>query len=121
MSENEWTRRGAAPAETAPAALLASVVDAFEPVAVILFGSRARGDARPTSDWDLLVILDDAAPEELFDPEFCWAIQRRAVAGVHADIVPCKLSDFREARMVIDTISREAARDGLVIYEAARA
>ena len=24
----------------------------------VLFGSRARGDARPDSDWDLLIILD---------------------------------------------------------------
>src|SRR5215469_10348970 len=25
---------------------------------VILFGSQARGDAKPDSDWDLLVLLD---------------------------------------------------------------
>ncbi|WKN46121.1 nucleotidyltransferase domain-containing protein [Tunicatimonas pelagia] len=25
---------------------------------IILFGSRARGDARPDSDWDVLVLLD---------------------------------------------------------------
>ena len=25
---------------------------------VILFGSRARGDAREDSDWDLLILLD---------------------------------------------------------------
>ncbi|MCP4572184.1 MAG: nucleotidyltransferase domain-containing protein [bacterium] len=25
---------------------------------IILFGSRARGDARPDSDWDLLILLD---------------------------------------------------------------
>src|SRR6266498_3145223 len=28
-------------------------------VAVVLFGSRARGDATKTSDWDLLVIARD--------------------------------------------------------------
>lgn len=27
-------------------------------VAVVLFGSRARGDAKPESDWDLLVIAE---------------------------------------------------------------
>jgi predicted nucleotidyltransferase len=34
--------------------------------AVVLFGSRARGDATPESDWDLLVIAD-GLPEHPFD------------------------------------------------------
>ena len=25
---------------------------------IILFGSRARGDARPDSDWDILILVD---------------------------------------------------------------
>lgn len=34
-------------------------VQAFVPDAeVILYGSRARGDAQPDSDWDLLVLTD---------------------------------------------------------------
>ena len=34
-------------------------------LAVVLFGSRAREDARKTSDWDVLVIAEDL-PEKLF-------------------------------------------------------
>ena len=35
------------------------IIAAADPVKVILFGSRARGNARPTSDVDLLVIERD--------------------------------------------------------------
>ncbi len=40
-------------------------VHAVEPTAqIILYGSRARGDAEPDSDWDLLVLLDGEATNE---------------------------------------------------------
>lgn len=36
------------------------IVLRFDPSAqVILYGSRARGDAQPDSDWDFLVLLDN--------------------------------------------------------------
>ena len=35
-------------------------------VGVVLFGSRARGDARADSDWDLLVLAEDL-PQNTFD------------------------------------------------------
>lgn len=34
---------------------------------LILFGSRARGDANPQSDMDIVVVLNDSAKEEDFD------------------------------------------------------
>lgn len=34
---------------------------------LILFGSRARGDAGPYSDMDIVIVLDDSANEKDFD------------------------------------------------------
>lgn len=39
--------------------IVGRIVRALDPVQIILFGSRARGDARPDSDYDLLVVLDE--------------------------------------------------------------
>jgi len=41
------------------------VVREIEPEAeIILFGSRARGDARSDSDWDLLILLNGEVTQE---------------------------------------------------------
>jgi predicted nucleotidyltransferase len=37
------------------------IVDEFAPASIILFGSRARGEARPDSDYDILVVVDHCA------------------------------------------------------------
>ena len=36
----------------------AAVHDAYPTAETILFGSQARGDARPDSDWDIVIIVD---------------------------------------------------------------
>ncbi len=41
--------------------LIRTTIHKAEPTAqIILYGSRARGDARPSSDWDILAIIDKA-------------------------------------------------------------
>ena len=50
-------------ADEAVRAAVEAVVREVQPLRVILFGSRARGDARPDSDIDLLVVVrDDERP-----------------------------------------------------------
>jgi predicted nucleotidyltransferase len=44
--------------------LLAKRVNVYK---LVLFGSRARGDAEPSSDMDVLVVLDGTPTEKDFD------------------------------------------------------
>jgi predicted nucleotidyltransferase len=41
--------------------IVRDIARGFEPDKIILFGSHARGDARPGSDIDLLVLFSDVA------------------------------------------------------------
>lgn len=88
------------------------LVAALDPDAIHLFGSRGRGDARPDSDFDLLVVMPDAVGEAGLDP-------RRAYApvmglGIGADIMPCLASDFEMEKDIPGTLAHEAAHGRLV-------
>ena len=38
------------------------LVEAYEPDLIYLFGSKARGDSGPDSDYDLMVVVPDDSP-----------------------------------------------------------
>lgn len=95
--------------------LLARVVASWKPKQVWLFGSRARGTAVATSDWDLLVVVPDNADESVLDPVSAWRLRKET--RIRADLVPCRKSDFDEDSTTPNTLAFEAATRGRLLYE----
>lgn len=97
------------------AALIARIRDHYDPQQIWLFGSRARGDARTDSDWDLLVVVDDSTPSNLFAPETMWHLLD--LGHVQADVVLLPSSEFLEDIDTPNTLAYPVAREGRLVYE----
>lgn len=78
---------------------------------VWLFGSRARGDHRADSDFDLLAIIPDDAPLGIDTPVSTFRLRR--LSGAHADLLTVRMGDFLAARDTLNTISHTVAREGV--------
>jgi type III restriction enzyme len=82
---------------------------------IILFGSRARGEARPDSDYDLLVIVHDTSRAELreYRQRFYDALR-----GLGATAEPWVMTEqeFEETRTVIGGLAHPAWIEGVVLH-----
>ena len=95
--------------------LLRALEARYRPEQIWLFGSRARGDARSGSDWDILVVVSDSTADADLSPLVPWGLKREA--DVRADIVIYRRSEFLADRTVVNTLPFEVSRDGLLIHE----
>ena len=82
---------------------------------MILFGSHARGQAGPDSDYDLIVIVDDDTPVERLSPDA--AFEARSSFKRAADVLPCRERVFRKRAKVVGTLANLAESEGVVVYE----
>ncbi|HZL53477.1 MAG TPA: nucleotidyltransferase domain-containing protein [Terracidiphilus sp.] len=89
------------------------LVEAVDPLAIIAFGSRARGEHRPDSDLDLAVILDvpesealDAVPGDIFKG-----------LRMPVDLLPIAKERYDRYRPWLNTVHRQIDREGVRLYE----
>ncbi len=96
------------------------IVDEVEPKSIILFGSRGRGDARPDSDVDLLVIEREPFGK-LRSRRREAALLWRALARfpVPKDILVYSQEEAAEWNDSPGHIVAQALREGRVLYERA--
>ena len=98
-------------------AFAAAVGREFAPERIILFGSRARGDAGQDSDADIMVVMNfDGHPAWR-----AWEILKRVPRAFPLDLLVRTPADLAARYAQFDPIAREAVDRGIVLYERARA
>lgn len=85
------------------------------PLAITLFGSRARGDAREDSDWDLLVLLPAgwSPPGGGFLDDPRWAVEE-ALDAMGGQVVPFTLDRLLSGQGW--PLYRRVLREGVVLW-----
>ena len=95
--------------------MIRQIVAKVDPIAIYLFGSRARGDAREDSDYDLLIVVPDDFPASQLNSAIAYAL-------VEGRRIPMDVSIVRAARYCeraskVGTLSFEVHQDGVRLYE----
>ncbi|MGB3295020.1 MAG: nucleotidyltransferase domain-containing protein [Phormidesmis sp.] len=84
------------------------------PIKIVLFGSRARGDAKSDSDLDLLVIEESDLPTYKRAPRYHLALRD---ISMPKDIVVRTPYEVYEWSAVPNAFVTTAIREGKVLYE----
>jgi predicted nucleotidyltransferase len=96
--------------------LVARLVAAYQPERIYLFGSMARGEAGPDSDYDLLVIVPDDAPAERQSSQLAYRALRGT--GIAADVVVWSSSRFNRRARVVTSLPATVLREGKLLHAA---
>jgi len=91
-----------------------SILSVDTPQKILLFGSRARGDSRPDSDLDLLIIEDSELPRYRRSARY-----RRALCGLFPakDVVVWTPEEVQEWQDVPNAFITRVLAEGKVLYE----
>lgn len=92
------------------------LVGAYEPERIYLFGSRARGEGGPDSDYDLLVVVPDAAPPERRRGGLGYRALRGT--GIAADVVVWTEGAFSRRLQIPASLPATVVREGRIVHAA---
>jgi len=89
------------------------IVERFKPQKIILFGSYARGNPRPESDVDMLVVMDTSLKEVQQAIQICQQIEYR----FGLDLIVHTPEQLAERLKMGDWFLRDVLKEGTIIYE----
>lgn len=94
------------------------IVEELSPVQIILFGSQARGDATPHSDFDFLIVQDQSfTPENSRKKQMAKLWRRLAYEPASQDFLIYTPDEIAYHKTNANHIVARALKEGHVVYE----
>jgi len=95
-------------------AITARIVEQFAPERIVLFGSRARGDHEPESDYDLIVVLETPLSQGERDRPIHEAL--RGTPG-NVDVIVYTPAEFERSRHDVGALAYAGEAEGRLLYD----
>jgi predicted nucleotidyltransferase len=92
------------------------LVEIYHPLRIYLFGSRARGDWGPDSDYDLMIVVPDDEPEETWQREAVQEAQSETRAW--SDVLVWSQDRFDGRLHLKASFPSTILREGALVYTA---
>jgi len=102
--------------DAALAEIVRRLAAAYQPERVYLFGSQARGEAGPDSDYDVLVVVPDDAPPERQSSRLAYEVLWGT--GAATDVVVMTRSYYDWMLGAAASLSATVEREGRLLYAA---
>ena len=98
------------------AEIVGRLAEAYRPEGIYLFGSTARGDAGPDSDYDLMIIVREDAPSYLRSEDLAYRALRGT--GTAADVLVWTRNNFDRQLHLKASLPSTVIREGKLLYGA---
>ena len=82
---------------------------------IILFGSRARGDFKENSDWDLLIIVEEKLSRDERVEILHFIRRKLADEFIPSDVIIKSREEVEERQKVIGSVIKSAMEEGILL------
>lgn len=85
---------------------------------VVLFGSRARGDSRPDSDWDLHILVPGSVKLSLAESDdLCWEFDQLGIFEFDEQIEAFAYSTYDWSKRKFMPFYQNIERDKVILFQ----
>jgi uncharacterized protein len=99
------------------AEIVRRLVETLHPVCIYLFGSKARGEDGPDSDYDLMVVVNDGeATLQIRGSRMAYEALRGT--GVAADVLVWSQRSFDSRLHLVTSLPATIKKEGILLYAA---